>query len=438
MKIYNFSKVLQDDLVRVSATVEWEDCDRAQREIYLETAASFSTDLDCNPNTFLLAAIIPAWYHGERRIQVDGKICPQLRDGLIIALQILTYWYGIRTKEPLVIEATQGFHPSLTSPKHVASFMSGGVDSLATLRNNRMNFPLDHPCSIKDCFHAHGIDIGGYETLEKNKKNFDLSLTSLEKFAESAKVTIIPVYINFRYLDGSDYLFSTMSHGAVISSIAHAFSKRIAEALIPSSFDIGELKPWGSHPLLDYNYSSVDVLIKHDGLKYSRIEKVGLISDWNDALHILRSCYDPFRSGDALNCGKCEKCLRTMIELLLHGKLSQCRSFPLDDITPDIIRSIKVHYTPQRIPVDGGKISFPAVITHSSIDNWQEVIDPLAKIGRFDLAEAVEDKVKEYERYQAKMKWKNKVKRLDHRYLGGILTKLNRFRKEHFRRLFLR
>lgn len=431
MKIHNFSKDLHGDLVRVSATVIWEDCDRPQREIYLETTAGFGADLNCNPNAFLLGAIIPAWYHGEQRVLVDGKICPQLRDGLITAIQVLTYWYGIRPKDSLTIEATQGFHPSLPSSEHVASFMSGGVDALATLRSNRMDFPLDHPCSIKDCFHVYGIDIGGYEALEKNKKNFVLSVASLEKFAESAKMRMIPVYMNLRYLDDRDTLFSAMSHGAIISAIAHAFSRCISKALIPSSYSIDELAPWGSHPLLDFNYSSVDVSIRHDGLRYSRIEKVGLIADWSDALQILRSCYNPFRSGDALNCGKCEKCLRTMVELLVHGKLSQCQSFPLDDITPDIIRSIKVHYTPQRRPINGENFSFPTVITHGSIHYWRQVIDPLSKIGRFDLAEAVKEKVEEYERHQFRLKWKNKLKRLDHKYTGGILTKLNRFRKEH-------
>lgn len=177
-----------------------------------------------------------------------------------------------------------------------------------------MDFPLDHPCSIKDCFHVYGIDIGGYEILEKNKENFELSLASLEEFAESAKVIMISVHMNLRYLDDNDSLFSTMSHGAIIASVALAFSRRITKALIPSSTDIiSKLEPWGSHPLLDDNYSSVDMTIKHDGLRYSRIKKVRLIADWNDALQTLRSCYNPFRSYDALNCGKCEKCLHTML-----------------------------------------------------------------------------------------------------------------------------
>lgn len=431
MKIHSLSKDLHDNRVRVSASVIWEDCDRPRRDIYLETSARFGADLNCNPDAFLLAAIIPAWYHGERRVLVEGKICPELHKGLITAIQVLTYWYGIRSNDPLAIEATQGFHPSLPLPGHVASFMSGGVDALATLRSNRMDFPLDHPCSIKDCFHVYGIDIGGYETLEKNKENFELSLASLERFSEYAKVTVIPVYMNLRHLDDSDSLFSYMSHGAIMASIAHSFSKRITKGLIPSSDRISDLKPWGSHPLLDDNYSSVGLSIRHDGHLYSRLEKVGLISDWNDALQTLRSCYNPFRSGDVLNCGRCEKCLRTMIELLVHNKLGECPTFPLDDITPDIIHSIKVHYTPRRRPVNFGKIDFPTVITQNIVNYWQEVIDPLIQIDRFDLAEAIEDKIEEFERHQARMKWKDKAKRLDHKYAGGILTKLNRFRKKH-------
>lgn len=429
MKIHNFKKNLEDDLVKVSATVTWEDCDRPQREIYIGTDASFENDLSCNPNAFLLAAVIPGWYHGERRIMVDGTICPQLRNGLITALGLLTHWYKIRLDDSLTFEATQGFLPSLpSSPERVASFMSGGVDALTTLRTNRMDFPLDHPYSIQDCFHVHGIDIGGYEALDKKKENFKLSAESLSDLAKSAKITLIPVYMNLRYLDDSDYLFALMSHGAVISGIAHAFSTRGTTSLIPSSYSIGDLAPWGSHPLLDSFYSSTFVSIRHDGLRYSRIEKVGLIADWREALQILRSCYNPFRPDDGLNCGKCEKCLRTMTELLVYGKLDQCKSFPLDDISPELVQSMRVDM-PDKGLADWENGSMPLVLTHGSLDYWQELIDPLHKIGRLDLAQAIKAKLKEYERYQARIKLRDRAKQIDRKYLCGILSRLNRLRK---------
>src|SRR3972149_6839418 len=273
MKIHNFSSGTEGDLARASATVTWEDCDRPRLEIYIETDARFGNDLNGNPNAFLLGAIMPAMRHGEHRVLVEGVVCPQLRNGLVTAMQILRGWYG--------------------------------------------------------------------EALDRKKENFELAVASLSELARSAKLTLIPVYMNLRCLDDSDQLFAMESHGAVLAAIAHAFSRRITIALIASGSDILELIPWGSHPLLDPNYSSAEVCIRHAGAGLTRLEKVGLITDWDAALQTLRSCYNPFRPDDVLNCGKCEKCIRTMTELLVFGKLKQCRTFPLDDISPDLLRTLE-------------------------------------------------------------------------------------------------
>ena len=180
MKIQGFSKVTEGNLTRVSASVSWEDCGRDERRIHIETDRRFADDLHHNPNAFLLAAVVPAMRHGERRILVDGKVCPKLRNGLVTAMQILGQWYGEPPQGPMSIETTQGFEPPLPrSPERTGSFMSGGVDSLATLRQNRLDFPLGHPGSIQDCFFVHGFDLGGYEAYDKNIDNFKRAAASL-------------------------------------------------------------------------------------------------------------------------------------------------------------------------------------------------------------------------------------------------------------------
>ena len=71
MRVHTYEQKTSDGTARVQATVTWEDCDRPEREIFIETDAAYSSDLSCNPNAFMLAAIIPAMRHGERRILVD-------------------------------------------------------------------------------------------------------------------------------------------------------------------------------------------------------------------------------------------------------------------------------------------------------------------------------------------------------------------------------
>jgi hypothetical protein len=69
------------------------------------------------------------------------------------------------------------------------------------------------------------------------------------------------------------------------------------------------------------------------------VEKVAAIAGSDTALRHLRVCTAllNLRTGNqalegAYNCGSCEKCVRTMINLEITGKLAQCRTFrrPLD------------------------------------------------------------------------------------------------------------
>ena len=95
-----------------------------------------------------------------------------------------------------------------------------------------------------------------------------------------------------RLLDDSDDFFSRESHGACLSTIAHAFARLVSRLLIPSSYAVEELFPWGSHPALDPNYSSADLAVERDALRLNRLEKVGLIAPWSTGLNTLRSCWD--------------------------------------------------------------------------------------------------------------------------------------------------
>ncbi len=434
MKIHGFRKDIQNSRPRVSASVAWEDSGFPERQIYFETDAKFAGDLSCNPNAFLLAAVIPALHHGERRVLVDGVLCPQLRNGLTIALQLIRNWYGHAKERPFVIEAAQGFGPPLPrQPQRVASFLSGGVDSLATLYSNRLDFPLIHPGSIQDCFFVHGFDIGGYEHLDRNQEAFDLALGSLRTFAQSAQVALIPVSTNLRYLEGpgalpeNNFIFSKESHGAALAAVAHAFSPRITRALIASTNTIPDLAPLGSHPLLDPSYSTAALSIRHDGARFSRSEKLTLLSKWDPALRTIRACVNPPQTSQSMNCGQCEKCLRTMTALLTAGKLQDCPSYPFDDISPGQLRSLNVrfHHVQKSAPF--------ALITPKVAHFWRDLLPGLQQIGRGDLVEVIEAKLAEQEEYAAQIRKRNRAHELDRKYLGGFLSKMNRLRRSRRR-----
>jgi len=145
MRIENLRLERNGNKTRAAATVIWEDRDRASHDVYFEVDDEFASDLSCNPHAFLVACAIPAMQLGEERLFIDDSICPELKAGLTNSMAWLKHWSGNDDK-PVRIEArTRVDLPEPSTPERAGFFFSGGIDSFATFRNNRLNFPLGHP-----------------------------------------------------------------------------------------------------------------------------------------------------------------------------------------------------------------------------------------------------------------------------------------------------
>jgi hypothetical protein len=340
MRITNLKLEHREKLTRVSAFVNWEDCDRPGQEIYIETAEEFARDISCNPHSFLVGCIIPAMHFGEKRVLCEAEVCPGLREGLEMVMALIKEWSGGEYK-PLTIETK--ISPAArrsNGQRRAGLFLSGGIDSLAALRVNKMNYPAQHPGSVKDCLLIHGFDIGGVIKRGMKYHVFERAKAAMSLVAEDANVTLIPVYTNIRHLCDERDLWLDKFFGAVLAAVAHAFDSRLNLVYIASSYDIPNLGPCGSHPLMDPEYSSFDLTIKHRDLELSRLDKLRLVADWDVAFHNFRVCLANVK--DRLNCGKCEKCVRTMTELLAIGALQKTNAFVENDVSPELFSGFDI------------------------------------------------------------------------------------------------
>ena len=87
------------------------------------------------------------------------------------------------------------------------------------------------------------------------------------------------------------------------AAAVHAFAPRINLAWLASSYDIPHLHPCGSHPLLDPEYGSSDLQIRHRDVGLSRMEKLKIVAGWEVAFQNFRVCLA--NVPDKLNCGRC-------------------------------------------------------------------------------------------------------------------------------------
>jgi hypothetical protein len=423
MIIDNFKSEKRANQKWIAATVRWEDCDHEDYEVYFETDEKFAEDFDSNPHAALSAYLIPALRHGEERILIDAEICPEFKDGVNTAMGWISHWFYRDNRKPVRIEAkTQSKIPIPQRPTRTGLLFSGGIDSMTSLRRNRLNFPLEHPGSIKDGIFACGFDV-------RFEESFDEMVGSLSDIIEETGITLIPFSSNLfsHYLsldldllvNKDPGVWAYQYQGGTLAGAAHLFTKRLDMVNIACTYDIANLRPFGNHPMIEPNFSSHDMQIRHDGITLSRLDKVKLIADWDVGLQSIRVCNqigvwdersktysdsNPLEPG-TLNCGKCWKCVVTMLSLLIAGALHKASTFPNDDISADLIRS---SFNPN----------------DQNISDYVELITPLSEIGRDDLARAIERNIAIYLNREPGLKgW---AKRFDRKYLHGNLAGFKR------------
>jgi hypothetical protein len=406
MKIKNITSGQLNGRPRISAEIVWEDCNRPPYELYFETDPAFSADLTLSPHPFLVGCVVPALYYGEKRLQIDADVCPELKENLSKAIAVFNYWFSSDGINPMKIEAKSASVPVKNGRTNRAGFFfSGGVDSFSLLRQNRLQYPREHPGSLKDSILIYGLELD-------DPQSFQHVRASLQPVAESFDLEFIPVYTNlyleYRPEDATNkfkfWWYYLM--GSALAAVGHALANRLDSVSIASEYNLPQHVPHGCHPFLDPYYSSFDMSIHHEMFTMTRYEKVKLISSWDKALDNLRVCnqYKQYNEG-ALNCGRCEKCVRTMMALLAAGKLEHASAFPVRDVSPELAaKAIKLKAV--RLPW------------------YYELLEALPAVGRDDLVKVINDKIDAFDRSQNEGFLRKTVKKLDGRFFDGQLREL--------------
>jgi hypothetical protein len=402
MRISGIRREAGGGRARIAAEVAWEEADRPRRTVFFETEERFADALAPGADAFVTGCVVPAWKHGERRIRVEGAVCPELREGLRGALAVLASWKG-EAPAPIAIEPEGGFRPPpRRDPPRTAALFSGGVDSLFTIRMNLLEIPRGHPAAIRDGILILGHDFGVSGSTPLEFERFESRAASLSELAAECGIELVPMRFNLRDLDDDLDFYIHEFFGAALAAAGHALTARISALSIPSSYDLGHRIPCASHPLLDPNYASAALSIRHDGAGRTRLEKLAVVAAWPEGLARLQTCNWRPPPSDRVNCGACEKCLRTAVGLLVLGRLAEAGTFRESDASPEALRSLEW--------------------TEGFEEFWSELPAPLRRAGRGDLAAIVEEKLEAARRFRdwrEENDWKGLVKRFDRRYLGG-------------------
>jgi hypothetical protein len=379
MHIRNLTTSLTGTARVSSATIAWEDRDYRDQTL---TFAIAEDDGDrgggdvCEPSAdaFLAACFPLAAVHGEARVRIEGQPCPMLVEGLRTAHAWWTSWGGMPTPAPEIETLMRGRANHAAGPRRAVACLSGGVDGLHMLLRNRQLYRKDDPAYIRDALLIHGFDIGKRARDPENER-YRMAFRHLEPLATEVGVRLISCFTNLRHLPTQPGFWTYRHNGAALAAVGHAAIVGPGFLFIGGTFGVANPVPMGSHPAVDASFSSQRLAIVHDGARYSRVEKVRELAAWPSALAALRVC--PEGPADRPNCGRCEKCLRTRLELLAAGIEAT------DALGPSLT------------PMEQWIEAVPSPIVETALYH-QELLGALRKRGHHVLCRVLEEKIIAY------------------------------------------
>lgn len=389
MRIGDFACSTSTDSWLLSATVVWEDRDFPSQELTFEIgrpqgAGQPNHDLvdpgppllsdDAAANAFLATCFPLAAVHGEARVNIEGCPCAMLTEGLRTAYGWWSSWGSMPHPMPVIETRRSGCLDTAAAPRRAVSFLSGGVDGLHMLMRNHQLYEPGHPAYIRDAIFIHGFDIGKRARNPEDER-YRAALRRLAPVAAETGIRLIPCRTNLRHLPSKPDFWASRYNGAALAAVGHATLHASAYLFIAASHHLSDPVPLGSHPSVDHLFSSQRVQIIHEGTRFTRLEKVQELASWPTGLAALRVC--PEGPDDQANCGRCEKCLRTRLELLAVG-IEETAALG-----------------PSLTPIELWDEAVPTPSSHRAI-MYEQLLPALRARGLEGLSRALEDRIKIY------------------------------------------
>lgn len=255
---------------------------------------------------FLLPLTLLVAMRTGRDLFLDGEISQRMLDHVPRLQAVFHGWDSSLVTIEVMAAATRRREPDRQGAGS-AAFFSGGVDSFYTALTRR--------ATLDALVFVAGFDIRPTRATLLARVARANACAARELGLPLLHVTTNLREFSHRYLTWSEY------HGSAMAATAHVLGLR--HCYHPGSLSPGNDLPYGSHPDLDHLWSSETTQISYDAYPVSRLDKTRAIAGNGVALRYLRVCNS--RDDDGYNCGRCEKCLRTLVALRIAGR---CGSLP--------------------------------------------------------------------------------------------------------------
>lgn len=279
-----------------------------------------SEDLFQEPDFLLPLALLPAMKAGAP-LRLPGRVSLRLLSSVQQIQDIYSMWESLFKRIPVEADTRDR---DAGRASGVACFFSGGMDSFHTL--------LKHQEEISHLIYLHR------HPPREDQSAAETNVRRVRRVAREMGKPVIEVDNNLYAFAHEAHINWKYYHGAWVASAAllfqHLFEKVLIAGSTTSNYD--NLRPQGTHPVLDPLWSTELLEFHHDDCETRRVDKAARISESRVAMKHLQVCD---RAEGKYNCGVCKKCLRSMIALEAVGTLKRCETLP-DEIDLETVSNL--------------------------------------------------------------------------------------------------
>ena len=286
-----------------------------RHEVWFESSARLGASADLA----LAATLVPAMTSASE-LTVAGELDPRLREHLADIQGIVGSWrndwdFPRGRPETVPVRARAAAGPPIPPPRG-CPLAPRRLSSAAGSTRSTSSSPTP---SV-----THLVFVSGFDFAYDDPHEAGFLRYAAETAAELGRELIV-VRTNLR--EFSDRFAPWISYyGSAMVAAGMALSPSVERLRIASSVTYAYPAPGGSNPLLDHHWTTGAVEFVHCRCHQRRSEKVGAIANDPVAQRRLRVCWE--RAGAGLNCGRCEKCLRTQVALAGYGVVGEFETLP--------------------------------------------------------------------------------------------------------------
>lgn len=319
MRLISVKKRLEDGKAILSAQIDSQQFGNNQY-VYFSYPEKYFDYLSETADPFFAAMLIPAMMT-ESELEIVPPLSQKILENQSIIQDIFAVWHPGKLSRVKIIANSLITEPGQGKGLN-ATFFSLGVDSMYSMLKY---LPRNEPPPGKELnslIYMKGLELPLSTYCNGQDKAV---VANMMKVADHYNLDLVVGETNIRdvFPLNWEYHYYGPGLGATALSLSNGFSI----VFIPSSHSYAFIYHDPSSPLIDGLWSNENTCIFHDGSEKERAEKVAdLIVHDPFALGRLRVCVA--NEGGDYNCGKCWKCVRTMVTLEILGRLKDSESFP--------------------------------------------------------------------------------------------------------------